>query len=126
MSFEAKKQAAMAELENSKIWRSNYEPPFLLFMWWLGKETRPPHYNSFMCNALSLGSFFAVGWGLIMWLFVWSSTGLSALAAIGATLLAGLSVGLIVAYYYSFSAKRNKLSRWKELPETDESADQYS
>lgn len=126
MSFEAKKQAAIAELENSKIWRSNYEPPFLLFMWWLGKETRPPHYNSFMRNALSLGSFFAVGWGLIMWLLVWNSTGLSVLAGIGAPLLAGLTFGLIMACYYSFSAKRKKLSRWEELPEIDESAQQYS
>lgn len=37
MSFEEKKQAALAELENSKTWCSNYEPP---------------HYNSFMRNAL--------------------------------------------------------------------------
>ncbi|WP_417441103.1 DUF6404 family protein [Idiomarina sp.] len=44
----------------------------------------------------------------------------------GAPLLAGLSVGLIMACYYSFSAKRNQLSRWEELPETHESTEQYS
>lgn len=66
MSFEAKKQAAMAELENSKIWRPNYEPPFLLFMWWLGKETRPPHYNSFTTNALGFGLNFGLFWCLVM------------------------------------------------------------
>ena len=75
---------------------------------------------------VSLGSFFAVGWGLIMWLLVWNSTGLSVLAGIGAPLLAGLTFGLIMACYYSFSAKRKKLSRWEELPEIDESAQQYS
>lgn len=54
------------------------------------------------------------------------NSGAKALAAIGAPLLAGLSFGLVMACYYSFSAKRNKLSRWEELPETGESTEQYS
>lgn len=117
MSFEAKKQAALAELENSKIWRPNYEPPFLLFMWWLGKKTRPPHYNSFMRNALSFGSLFAIGWGLIMWFFVWNSTALSFPATIAVSLLAGVLFGLFMACYYRISARRNHLSHWRELAE---------
>ncbi|WP_322407376.1 DUF6404 family protein [Idiomarina sp. PL1-037] len=115
MSFEAKKQAALAELKSSKIWQSNYQPPFLLFMWWLGRETKPPHYNSFMHNALSLGSFFGLFWGVIMWLFVWNSTALPLSAAIAASLLAGALFGLSMAYYYRFSGRKNNLSRWGEL-----------
>jgi len=115
MSFEMKKQAALAELKNSKIWQSNYQPPFLMFMWWLGKEERPPHYNGFLRNALTLGLFFGLFLGLIMWFFVWESGALPAIAAIVASLLAGAIFGLVMACYYSFSAKRNKLSRWEDL-----------
>ncbi|MGM0905252.1 MAG: DUF6404 family protein [Pseudomonadota bacterium] len=89
MCFKEKKQAALSELKSSKIWQSNYQPPFLLFMWWLGKETKPPHYSSFINNALSLGSFFGLFWGVIMWLFVWNSTRLPVLEAMAASLLAG-------------------------------------
>ncbi|MGM0428772.1 MAG: DUF6404 family protein [Pseudomonadota bacterium] len=115
MCFKEKKQAALTELKSSKIWQSNYQPPFLLFMWWLGIETKPPHYNSFIHNALSLGSFFGLFWGVIMWLFVWNSNNLPVLVAIVACLLAGVLFGLSMASYYRISARKNNLSQWDEL-----------
>lgn len=120
MSFEAKKRAALAELANSKIWRSNYEPPLLLFMWWLGKETRPPHYNRFLRNTLNLGVFFGFFWGVVMCLFVWRTTGMPVLTVVFVSLLAGGIFGLSMALYYRISARKNSLSKWDSLTVSEE------
>lgn len=43
MSFEARKEAALKELKRAGIWEVNYNPPALLFLWWLGLKVRPFH-----------------------------------------------------------------------------------
>jgi uncharacterized BrkB/YihY/UPF0761 family membrane protein len=119
MTFEAKKQAALGELEESGIWRSNYLPPVLLFCWWLDLEVRPPHYNGFWTNAIPIGLFFAVLWGFFMWLFVWGPSVASLPSAAGSALLAGGLFGLFMGLYYRWSARRHGLSRWSDLPAED-------
>lgn len=42
MSFEEKKERAIAIMESKKMWRSNYAPPLLRILWKTG--VRVPHY----------------------------------------------------------------------------------
>ncbi|MDV6315312.1 DUF6404 family protein [Idiomarina sp. HP20-50] len=119
MSFEERKRAALDELARSKIWQSNYQPPLLLFMWWLRKEAKPPHYNSFLRNTLSFGVFFGFFWGVVMWLLAWRTTGMPVLIAVLGSLLAGGLFGLSMALYYRISARKNNLPKWENLMTTE-------
>jgi hypothetical protein len=66
MNFEEKCYFAIQELENAKIWKSNYNPPFVKLLHKLGCKVPFPHYNSFINNALVTGLFFGLFWGGIM------------------------------------------------------------
>ena len=71
MSFEKRKEAAMRELNESGIWKSNSIPPALIISWKLGIKAKPPHYGSFLKNALLMGLSFAALWGVLMWFVQW-------------------------------------------------------
>ena len=38
-----------------------------------GIEAKPPHYNSFLNNTLSMGICFGAAWGILMWFIQWRS-----------------------------------------------------
>jgi|SRR5690606_32238884 len=115
MCFEKRKKVALEELKKSGIWRSNYMPPALKLMWKIGLKVRPPHYNYFLHNALSLGLWFAIAWGILMWFFQWRSMEISILVAIGFAAATGIFFGVFMASYYKWSAKKHHLSSWSEL-----------
>lgn len=116
MSFEKRKEAAIQELKESGIWKSNSMPPALLILWKLGVRARPPHYNSFLENALVMGLWFAAAWGALMWLFQWRNLGLPASGALASALVAGIFFGVAMAAYYKSSARKHQLSNWLDLP----------
>jgi len=116
VSFEKRKEAAMQELKESGIWKSNSMPPALIILWKLGVKAKPPHYNSFLKNALSMGLWFAAVWGVLMWLVQWRSMGLPVSGAIASALVAGVIFGLAMAAYYKSSARKHQLSNWVDLP----------
>lgn len=116
MSFEKKKEAALEELGRSKIWRSNATPPAIQLCWKLGFKIKPPHYNSFLANALITGIPFGIFWGCLMWFFIWENTFINLAIAIPLSLSAGASFGVTMALYYAWSAKKNRLTRWDGLP----------
>lgn len=122
MSFEKRKEAAMQELKESGIWKSNSMPPALIILWKLGVKAKPPHYNSFLKNALSTGLWFAAAWGVLMWLVQWRSIGLSVSGAIVSSLVAGVIFGVAMAAYYKSSARKHQLSDWVDLPSKERDA----
>lgn len=112
----------MRELKEAGIWKSNSMPPALLICWKLGIKAKPPHYNSFVQNAISTGLWFAAIWGIFMWIIQWRALGLSVSGAIAAALAAGFCFGIAMAAYYRSSARKRQLSNWNNLPTGDADA----
>jgi len=97
------------------MWRNSYEPPLLRLLWRLGLNVPPPHFAGFIVTTLFYGGFFALFWGVIMWFFTWSESGMSPTGAAGAALFAGVLFGLIMASYYSWGRRKHRLPGWKNL-----------
>jgi hypothetical protein len=81
----------------------------------LGFKVPFPHYNSFLSNAVILGSFFGIFWGLFMYLSVWKAQNISPTAIILTILFAGSFFGLAMASYYKYGFKKYKLTPWNEI-----------
>jgi len=90
-------------------------PPLYRLLWLLGIEAPPPIFASFLQISFFMGTFFAAGWGLFMWLFLWShEEGSSLLTAGLVSLLAGVMFGLLMATYLRYTAKKHNLPSWSE------------
>jgi hypothetical protein len=115
MRFEDKKKRALEELRRTNIMKSNYAPPLLKLLWKIGIKAKPPHYNSFVINALPLGLYFAVGFGVLMWFIQWKAMPLGEVIAIALSIVAGIIFGVGIAIYYRISTKKNNLTSWESL-----------
>ena len=102
-------------LRDRGYWLSNAIPPAYRFMWLLGIEAPPPYFLSFPVGFLTSGAMFGTGWGVFMWFVFWSDR-LPILAAIGLSLLAGGMVGLLMAAFWRYQAKKLRLSTWEAFP----------
>ena len=109
-----KRQAALELLARTLMKPSSFKPPAVRLLWHMGVNIRPPHFSSFLFNTLFTGGFYAVNWGVLMWLITWRHNRTPAEAAIVAT-LAGLCFGLMMAAYYTYSRRKHKLPSWNEL-----------
>lgn len=90
-------------------------PPLYRFLWFLGIEVAPPIFSSFWPIALFMGTFFACGWGMLMWFMLWSKdTNLSPIAAFSVSLLAGILFGLTMAAYLRYKAKKHNIPLWSQ------------
>jgi hypothetical protein len=115
MTFQEKCNFAIKELENAKIWKSNYNPPLIKILHTLGFEVPFPHYNTFLSNALITGSFFGIGWGLIMYFMFWSKQNMPFIAIVAGCIFAGVFFGSSMAMYYKHGFKKYKLTPWQEI-----------
>ncbi len=113
--FDRKYERALQELKETAIWESGYLPLAHRILRKRGFEARPPHYNSFLTNAVPMGLYFGIVWGVLMWLFQWMRWELPIIVAVVASVAAGLFFGLSMAMYYRSSAKKHSLSDWEEL-----------
>ncbi len=112
---ELKRQAALKLLEKTGIMRSNYAPPYLRLLWRMGFDVPPPHFAQFWQNALFSGSFYAIGWGALMYFLVWSKTAMSATAMLNSAGIAGILFGLALASYYAHGKRKHGLPSWQEF-----------
>lgn len=114
--FERKKAAALAALEQSKIWKSNYLPPMTRLAWRLGWQVRPPHFIAPWLSFAGLATYFfgAMLAGMALLSLILPS-GATFSALLLPCLLGGLCFGLCMALYYIYSAKKNRLPRWVDL-----------
>ncbi len=115
MSDRLKRQLALVRLSKTGIWRSNYAPPFVRMLWSLGFDVPPPHYATFWGAALVAGSAFSAGYGLLIWLLVWSPTTMSFRVVALRVIVAGLLFGLCMAAYYYYGRKKHNLPSWNDL-----------
>ena len=115
MKTSNKRKAALIILESSGIWRSNYAPPFVRFLWLMGFEVPPPHFNNFFANALFSGTFFAAIWGVFMWIVVWSPQKMPLTSALIAAFGAGTFFGLALSGYYAYGRRKHNFPKWSEI-----------
>ena len=122
MTFVQKRDAALAVLTQAGIGRSNYAPPLLRLLWWLGIQAPPPHFNGFVSNALMMGTYFAAAFGSVMtlsaiFLMHQVAPGWLPAALYFATvaLVTGPMFGLFMASYYAYGARRHNLPKWRDF-----------
>jgi len=116
MDHRQKVEHLLDDFSRRGIGRYTAAPPIYRLLWWLGLEVPPPHFAGFWPLALSMGLFFAVTWGLLMWLLLWRSEDMPIAVGIVTSLLAGLAFGLIMAAYYRWRASKLALPRWDDYP----------
>lgn len=109
-----KRNAALQLLRRTSIKPSNYQPPALRLLWRMGVDARPPHFCSFLYNALFSGALFGLVWGGFMWLTLWQGSQ-GPLRAAGIAALAGVAFGLGMAGYYAYGKRVHALPSWDEL-----------
>lgn len=113
--YARKYQAAIAELEATEMWPSNYAPPAHRIQRWLGWKVRPPHYGQVWVVAASYAVWFGPIWGLMMWFAAWQANGMSVLAAVGWAGFAGVSFGIVMTVSTAWGRRKWKLSAWEDL-----------
>ncbi|MDF3416286.1 hypothetical protein HKX54_17585 [Sulfitobacter sp. M57] len=113
--YDRKFAAALAELQATDMWDTNYNPPLLRVQRRLGWSARPPHYAPFWRIWSGYALWFGLVWGVAMWFIIWRGQGFSPASAAGAAALAGIIFGGLMAGYFARARHRYKLSRWEEL-----------
>jgi Family of unknown function (DUF6404) len=115
MNFEAKRDAALRLLAATGMRRNSYLPPIVRLLWLLQIKVPPPHFVSFAANFVVAGIAFSAGWGLLMWIAVWSHQPVQPHAAFGAAAAAGIVFGLCIAAYYRYGARKHRIPLWDEF-----------
>ena len=115
MSFEKKKERAIAIMDRKKMWRSNYAPPLLRLLWKMGFKIPPLPFASFWQITLLMGGMFGFIWGVVMWFVSWKSMGMQPTVAIGTTMGAGVLFGVFLAVFHWWRKLVNHLPDWDSL-----------
>jgi len=90
-------------------------PPLYRLFWRLGWGVAPPILTGFVGNVLTTGAWFAVGWGVAMWLMLWRNTGLTVVGMVTIAVIAGLAFGVLMALMLRYQRQRLGLPLWKDL-----------
>jgi hypothetical protein len=119
LSFEAKTQAMRRQLATRQIAPGIIAPPLWRLLWKLGIPLTPPLFLGFMPLALLCGGFFAVLWGLVMYLASWRTQGTPLINMLLVMLAAGAVFGLIMATVYRRHASGLQLPAWSDYTGTN-------
>ncbi|MFT3670040.1 MAG: DUF6404 family protein [Pseudoxanthomonas sp.] len=113
--FESRLTKALEHLEATGMRRSTYAPPMFRLFWKMGVQVPPPHMNGFIANVVMIGVFFAVFWGLVMWLILWfwQDRPFAMMATVSA--VTGLLFGVITASSMAYQARQHDVPRWQTL-----------
>ena len=114
--YPPKVQAALRHLDLAGVHRRHSAPPLHRLLWRMGFNAPPPILASVASYALLMGTWFAVGWGVLMWLLVWRNTHMPAGGAVFSALLAGVLFGLLMAVVMRVMRLRRGLPLWRDLP----------
>jgi uncharacterized protein DUF6404 len=116
MTHEEKVEFLLNELSQRGVSKYTVAPPLYRILWRLGLEAKPPHFASFWSLTFTVGAFFAIAWGIFMWLFFWQGTDFPAVVGVSTSVIAGLLFGMTIAGYYRSRARRLALPRWESYP----------
>jgi hypothetical protein len=116
MTHDEKVAFLLNDLGQRGVGKSTVAPPLYRILWRLGVEATPPLFASFWSTALMMGVWFAIGWGVIMWLFVWRGEDQPAAVFVTVSIVAGVLFGITMAAYYRWRARKLALPRWDSYP----------
>ncbi len=119
--FEQNTALALKELEGTSISRWIYLPLYYRVARQFGLKVRPPHYNSFVGNAIGNGFFGAFIASVIVlgdrYLKVSGPDTLTALESVIFVVFATVFLGILGAYSLRSTARKHGLSQWERLSE---------
>ncbi len=116
MDHREKVDHLLDDLGRKGVSRFTTAPPIYRLLWQLGIEVPPPHFIGFWPLALGMGLFFAVTWGLLMWLLLWRTQNMPLVIGFASSVLAGFGFGVVMAAYYRWRARKLALPRWEDYP----------
>lgn len=102
----------ISRLEEQGVSRKVSAPPLYRLIWRLGVDVAPPFNQSLLGNTFFLGSFFAVLFGILMWLFHPQQPDKPTEAAILSTFIGGAIFGVCMAFYYRFKSRSVDVPKW--------------
>lgn len=123
MDFEKKIVAAHEFLESKDIYRGSSVPLLFRIVRLFGVKIAPPHFRGFTSNALTMGAFFCIFWGVGMALLIGLGflphkpmpVGRLAILLCMMALLSGVLFGLAMGAYYRHSANKNMIPKWRDF-----------
>jgi len=92
--FDRKYDKAIEELKSSAIWRSSFDPPAHRVLRHVNIKLRPPHYNSFAVNTVSISVYFFIAVFLVISLVTSRSSDVTLASAVVKAMSIGMLGGL--------------------------------
>ena len=114
MTHQEKLEAMYRHMAVLGVSKSTAAPPAWRLLWRLGFEVPPPVFAPFAANALAMGAFFGLFWGVGMWAMLWARQGMPLALMATSALAAGTLFGLVMAAYYRHLARKHGLPAWAE------------
>lgn len=96
------------------IARSTSLPLLWTLLWRLGVDVPPPLFLPFWRLVVWMGGAFALAWGAVMWLFVWSSYDIRPVFGFAMAAAGGIVFGAVMAVYYRHLARKHRLPAWDD------------
>lgn len=112
MTFEDQKEKSLAMLSQRGLTPSISAPLLFRLLWAIGIKLPPPHFMGFATLSVIWGVWFAVAWGAIMRMAVWSRQDLTMLQAAGSAVAVGALFGLSLGAVYARGRKKYGLPTW--------------
>ncbi len=112
--YERKLEAAFHELSKTGLPERSYDSPFYKLLRKFGVQIKPPQYNTYIGNALTLGMLSATFFGLIIFL-VGLFLDRPERFNLVSVLFFGAIFGLFYAYLYERNKKKHNLTDWENL-----------
>ena len=114
MTLQEKVDAFVNDLAQRGVGKYTSAPPLYRLFWRLGIEVPPPHFAGFWSLTMVMGGYFAILWGLFMWLLGWPRKDTPIAITVVTALFAGLLFGVIMAALYRRRAQKLALPRWED------------
>ena len=114
MTFEQRRDAALALLDGVGVARMWSTPLYTRLLWALGLRVPPPHFAGVLANFLWIGGYGLVVMMIGCWWVVWSKRGAS-LESVLAAASFPIIFGLVYALAYHRVRRRLRLPAWSEM-----------
>jgi len=115
LTFERKKNRAIAIMNKKGMWPSLYAPPCHMFLWKMGVRVAPPPFSPFWTNFLCFTGVNTPFWGIVMWIVFWKAKQEDLFSAAVIILSVGIVFGLFMAVLETWRGKVNHLPAWSEV-----------
>lgn len=116
MTFEEKKNKALAIMAQKKMRHSNYALWVHRLLWKAGLKLPPPPFSPFWLNVLVSAVTFGMIFLLLTLLMNWRTAGSEWQTLVMDSVKSGLIYGVLDGLYQSWSRKVNQLPSWENLP----------